>query len=171
MPEAGRKYAVGYGKPPAHTRFAKGRSGNPSGRPRGTSLAALLRTALDEPMTIEIGGRRRRVSKGEAILARLVEGAVEAEPRSTRLLLQLALKLESSGALRDPEDEMDDAEAQEAREYLFRELDRLAAEVAQEGEVEDFENSRALERLAEAEAGARARRTAPGADAGPKDAA
>lgn len=27
-------YAVGYGKPPVHTRFAKGQSGNPGGRPK-----------------------------------------------------------------------------------------------------------------------------------------
>ena len=27
-------YHVGYGKPPPHTRFRKGESGNPSGRPR-----------------------------------------------------------------------------------------------------------------------------------------
>ena len=34
-PETSRDYAVGYGKPPLHTRFQKGRSGNPTGRPRG----------------------------------------------------------------------------------------------------------------------------------------
>ena len=27
-------YEVGYGKPPRETRFVKGRSGNPRGRPR-----------------------------------------------------------------------------------------------------------------------------------------
>ena len=27
-------YSVGYGKPPKHTRFVKGKSGNPRGRPR-----------------------------------------------------------------------------------------------------------------------------------------
>ena len=29
-------YEVGYGKPPKHTQFTKGSSGNPKGRPRGT---------------------------------------------------------------------------------------------------------------------------------------
>lgn len=30
-------YEVGYGKPPKSTRFKKGQSGNPGGRPRGAS--------------------------------------------------------------------------------------------------------------------------------------
>ena len=30
----GRGYEVGYGKPPKATRFKKGQSGNPKGRPR-----------------------------------------------------------------------------------------------------------------------------------------
>ena len=104
MHDGGRTYAVGYGKPPAHTRFTKGQSGNPSGRPRGHSLAALLRTALHEPVTVEIGGRRRRFSKGEAILAALVDGAVEAEPRSQKLLLQLLTKLDRGGAWPDDDE-------------------------------------------------------------------
>src|SRR5947209_4458309 len=123
MPEGGRGYAVGYGKPPAHSRFVKGRSGNSSGRPRGTSLAALLRAALDEPVTVEIAGRRRRLSKGEAILATLTNGAVEAEPRSQRLLLQLLIKLEGGGALW-PEDE-DEDDGEDPREFLLRELNRI----------------------------------------------
>jgi Family of unknown function (DUF5681) len=31
----GGGYQVGYGKPPVHSRFRKGQSGNPRGRPRG----------------------------------------------------------------------------------------------------------------------------------------
>ena len=38
---------VGYGKPPKHSRFKKGQSGNPRGKPRGTkNSATLLRQAL-----------------------------------------------------------------------------------------------------------------------------
>ena len=34
-----RDYEVGYGKPPSHTRFKPGESGNPRGRPRGSRNA------------------------------------------------------------------------------------------------------------------------------------
>ena len=42
-------YDVGYGKPPRHTRFKKGQSGNPRGRPSGSkNLATVLSEALNE---------------------------------------------------------------------------------------------------------------------------
>jgi hypothetical protein len=43
-------YEVGYGKPPRDTRFPKGQSGNPRGRPSGAkNLKTLLSEALNEP--------------------------------------------------------------------------------------------------------------------------
>ena len=44
-------YEVGYGKPPRHSRFVKGQSGNPRGRPAGAkNFTTLLEEALNEPV-------------------------------------------------------------------------------------------------------------------------
>jgi hypothetical protein len=50
-------YRVGPGRPPLHTRFRKGQSGNPGGRST-KSLPALLADALNETVVVTIDGRR-----------------------------------------------------------------------------------------------------------------
>ena len=51
-------YEVGYGKPPRHTRFIKGQSGNPRGRPTGAkNLKTLLSEALNETVIVTIEER------------------------------------------------------------------------------------------------------------------
>ena len=102
--EKKRDYEVGYGKPPRETRFTKGQSGNPRGRPCGTTnLKTRLREALKEPVLVTENGRRRKVSKGEAIITQLVNRAASADFRSMKLLLDL---------LRDIEAEPDPAAAE-----------------------------------------------------------
>jgi hypothetical protein len=135
MAERERDYAIGYGKPPAHSRFRKGRSGNPGGRPRGKRLATLLREALSETAMIEINGRPRRVSRGQATVALLIDRAAEADPRWMKLLLDLVQKLDIGGDARDDDEEVD---AEEAREFLIQELDRLAGDTPETSAVRDF---------------------------------
>jgi hypothetical protein len=135
MAEREQDYAIGYGKPPIRSRFRKGRSGNPGGRPRGKRLATLLREALSETAMIEINGRPRRVSRGQATVALLIDRAAEADPRWMKLLLDLVQKLDIGGDARDDDEEVD---AEEAREFLIQELDRLAGDTPEASAVRDF---------------------------------
>jgi hypothetical protein len=66
-------YEVGYGRPPRGAGFKKGQSGNSRGRPHNSkNLMTLLNDALNEPVTITKNGRRRKVTKREAVIKQLV---------------------------------------------------------------------------------------------------
>jgi hypothetical protein len=79
---------VGYGKPPRATRFRKGQSGNPRGRPRGSrSFASLMEEALAEPVIINENGRRKKATKLQAIVKQLVNKAAQGDHRSIQLLM------------------------------------------------------------------------------------
>jgi hypothetical protein len=83
-------YEVGYGKPPKHTQFKPGQSGNPRGRPKGSqNLATLVEEALAELVTVKEGGRQARISKGKAAATQLVNKAAAADLRAIRILLAL----------------------------------------------------------------------------------
>ena len=52
-------YDIGYGKPPEDTRFKKGQSGNPRGRPKKQpkDVAAHMTDLLDEKRTVQMNGK------------------------------------------------------------------------------------------------------------------
>ena len=91
-------YQVGYGKPPLHTRFRKGHSGNPNGRPRGSkSFATLVNQALEQPVVLRKNGRT--MTKRELLAEQLVNKAASGDYRATRLLtVELAPSLEKRAA-------------------------------------------------------------------------
>ena len=88
MTEKKRDYEVGRGKPPVHTRFKKGQSGNPRG-PRPKNLPALLIEALNEPVTATIDGERREITKREAVVTQLVNKSAAADQRATKMLVDI----------------------------------------------------------------------------------
>ena len=90
-----RDYEVGYSKPPRHTRFTKGQSGNPRGRaPGAKNLKTLLIDALNELVVVTENGGRRTISKGQAIIKQLVNQSAKGDWRATKLLLDIQLDIE-----------------------------------------------------------------------------
>jgi hypothetical protein len=82
--------AVGYGKPPQHSQFKKGQSGNPKGRPRGKrNMASLVSEVLAQKVTITANGKRKRVSSETALLLRLREKALGGDLRALQIMLSL----------------------------------------------------------------------------------
>ena len=96
MPSDDRsEYAVGYKKPPHHTRFRKGHSGNRRGRMSGSAnLETLLRDALNEPIIVTENGGRRKITKCQAMIKQLVNQSATADWRAIKILLDLLREIE-----------------------------------------------------------------------------
>ena len=87
-------YQIGYGKPPKNTRFAKGSSGNPRGRPKGSlSLRSILQKASAERIPVVINGRKRTISKLEAVVTQVLNRAANGDHKAAQMVLQLTSSL------------------------------------------------------------------------------
>ncbi len=81
-------YEVGYGRPPKHTQFKPGKSGNAKGRPRKSKeLHKLIQTELDTTIIVQEAGREKRITKREAIVKQVVNRAIKGEPKASQFVL------------------------------------------------------------------------------------
>jgi len=79
----------GYRRPPRTTRFTKGRSGNPAGRPRGRYREAPYEAVLGQMVTIRERGTERRVTAADAFLLQLLKQGVEGDNAAARASLDM----------------------------------------------------------------------------------
>jgi hypothetical protein len=129
MDDQPRDYAVGYGKPPVETRFQKGQSGNPEGRPRGTKkLVTLLAEVLSQRSGLP-NPDGSWMTKAEAIFFSLATQASTPDLKAKKLLFDLMIKLQQTNIChpsdRLPEIQLDQSEG--AHDAVAAEIDRLAA--------------------------------------------
>src|SRR5215204_4392048 len=81
-------YPVGRGKPPSHSRFKPGQSGNPGGRKKGSrNMKSVLEDILLEEIEMIENGRKRTVSMLEALLKRAVQEGLRGDLRAIKDLL------------------------------------------------------------------------------------
>lgn len=125
-PDIPTEEGVGYGRPPIHSRFQKGKSGNPSGRPKGRKgTKTHLEEAMTRKMTMVVNGKRRRVTVEEAVIMNFAHAALK-DYRAAEKFLKLSLHVRGDHDLEPEEDwtspEMLDAIIEKAT--LLRDMKR-----------------------------------------------
>jgi hypothetical protein len=106
-----KDYEIGYGKPPGHTRFVKGKSGNPKGRPRKCSpgfpreqrshMKDDMERLLQRQIHVPEGGRTKRITIQRAQIRGLVNRAIDGHTPSIN---QLWILIKRFGLDRKPDD-------------------------------------------------------------------
>ncbi len=87
-------YEIGYKKPPPRSRFRKGRSGNPKGRPKATkNFKTDLMEELRERILLREGTTRKRVSKQRAMVKTLTAKAIKGDTRAASAILGMIYRL------------------------------------------------------------------------------
>ena len=100
VPKGGK---VGKGRPPEHTRFRKGTSGNLKGRPKGSkNLSTIIMDAANAQVTATIDGKPRKISKLVAAAMQLATKAASGDQRAMGGFLDWVDEIEARAAAARP---------------------------------------------------------------------
>lgn len=157
-------YRVGYGKPPKHTRFKPGQSGNPQGRPRGArNLRTAFREGLQEKVTIREGNRTRKLSKMDGIVQVTLNKALKGDAKGLAAVIQLA----RSTGLMDEEPETSSTQSLSVEDQAI--LDTFLERQGMEPSALSAENSQKGVQAIDGEAAAEGADAKADEDAEPED--
>ena len=129
MAQNNNNAGVGYKRPPQHTQFKPGQSGNPRGRSKNVrNFKTDLIDELREQIPVRENGRERKISKQRAFIKALVAAAIKGDMRATNALVSFCTR--SLGA--QAEEEADPAPSAEdidiIETFLTRERKRRRTE-------------------------------------------
>jgi ribosomal protein L17 len=94
---------VGYGKPPVHSRFRKGQSGNPSGKRRhgeAERAQALIRQEVYRLLTVREGEAVKKMPALQAVIRSLITCAVKGNVPAQRAVVKLSQDREAEARAR-----------------------------------------------------------------------
>lgn len=91
----GDENAVGYGNPPKHAQFKKGRSGNPAGRPKKRKPESVdVSEVLNPAINVKIEGKVRKMDAFEASVRQMARRAINGDLRAITQFIKLCEKYE-----------------------------------------------------------------------------
>ena len=83
-------YPSGYAKPPEHSRWKPGQSGNPKGRPAlSGDPSENAHKLFNEIIVAPLNGRPTRMTVGEAFVRQMMKAALAGNPTAIRQVLRL----------------------------------------------------------------------------------
>jgi hypothetical protein len=112
---------VGYGKPPKHSQFKKGESGNPRGRPKGSkNLTTLIKRELDSRITVEQNGKKRKIRRKEALVKSFVNDALKGKDRPREKIFDFIERAEKADVEQPSESVLAQRDTQILERFLAR---------------------------------------------------
>jgi Family of unknown function (DUF5681) len=94
---------VGYGKPPVHTRFRKGQSGNPTGKRKhgeAERAEALIRQEVYRLLTVREGDAVKKMPALQAVIRSQIAAAAKGNVTAQRALVKIVQDIEDARARR-----------------------------------------------------------------------
>jgi hypothetical protein len=94
---------VGYGRPPVHSRFRKGQSGNPTGKRKhgeAERAEALIRQEAYRLLTVREGDKVSRMPALQAVIRSQIAAAAKGNVTAQRALVKIVQDIEGARARR-----------------------------------------------------------------------